>query len=299
MPNVPPVMAETTTHVPVLVDETLRALAPAPGKTFLDGTAGHGGHAAALLAATAPDGRLLGIDRDPRNLAVATERLKPFGARAVLARGSYEDMRDIAASAGVGPFDGVLLDVGFSSAHVDDPDRGFSFQSDGPLDMRYDPDHEETAAMIVNGWTKDELARLFRVYGEEPQAARIAAALVEARRRERFTRTGQLAEAIAAVLPRRGRTHPATRAFQALRIAVNDELGALERALPEALSVLKPGGRLVVISFHSLEDRIVKRFLAEREDVRALTKRPVTATPAEIARNPRARSAKLRAAQLL
>ncbi len=302
-----------TMHIPVLLEEVLRFLEPRPGKTFLDGTLGHGGHAAVLLARTAPDGRLLGIERDPRNLLVAVRRLGSVGPRAVCVRGSYADMRRLAAEQNFTTFDGIFLDLGFSSAHVDDPSRGFSFAHDGPLDMRYDPDQELTAAGIVNGWTKDELARLFRVYGEEPQAMRIAAAIVEARRQERILTTGRLAGVIEAAVLRRGATplaglrrlsplgrgeiHPATRAFQALRIAVNDELGELARALPEAASLLKPGGRLAVISFHSLEDRAVKTFFAGRADLRVLTKKPAVASEEERIRHPRARSAKLRVAE--
>ncbi len=283
-------------HVPVLTEETLRALAPKPGGTYADGTVGHGGHALLVLEASGPDGRLLAIDRDPRNLSVARERLAPYGGRVLFVQGSYADLPRFAQENGFGTFDGILLDVGFSSAHVDDPARGFSFGTDGPLDMRYDQAQETSAATIVNGWKKDELATLFRLYGEEPAAARIAEAIFHARKTERIVRTTQLADLVAAVVPRHGRIHPATKVFQALRIAVNDELGELERVLPAATDLLAPGGRLAVISFHSLEDRIVKQFLASRDDLDALTKRPVTASEEEVARNPRARSAKLRAA---
>lgn len=274
----------------------MRALAPKPGGTYADGTVGHGGHARLLLEASGPDGRLLAIDRDPRNLSVARERLAPYGGRVLFVQGSYADLSRFAQENGLGTFDGILLDVGFSSAHVDDPARGFSFGADGPLDMRYDPSQETSAATIVNGWKKEELATLFRLYGEEPAADRIADAIFHARKQERIVRTTQLAELVEAVVPRRGRIHPATKVFQALRIAVNDELGELERVLPAAADLLAPGGRLAVISFHSLEDRIVKQFLASRDDLEALTKRPVTASEEEMAANPRARSAKLRAA---
>lgn len=274
----------------------MRALAPKPGGRYADGTVGHGGHALLILEASGPDGRLLALDRDPRNLSVARERLAPYGSRVLFVQGSYADLPRFAAEQGMAPFDGILLDIGFSSAHVDDPARGFSFAADGPLDMRYDPSQETSAATIVNGWKKDELATLFRLYGEEPHADRIADAIFHARKKERFIRTMQLADLVEAVVPRHGRIHPATKIFQALRIAVNDELGELERVLPLAADLLAPGGRLVVISFHSLEDRIVKHFLASREDLEVLTKRPLTAGEPELARNPRARSAKLRAA---
>lgn len=283
-------------HVPVLTEETLRALAPKPGGTYADGTVGHGGHARLILEASGPDGRLLCIDRDPRNLSVARERLAPYGSRVLFVQGSYGDLPRFAAEHGITAFDGILLDIGFSSAHVDDPARGFSFAADGPLDMRYDPAQDTSAATIVNGWKKEELATLFRLYGEEPAADRIAEAIFNARKLERIVRTTQLATLVEAVVPRRGRIHPATKIFQALRIAVNDELGELERILPAAADLLAPGGRLAVISFHSLEDRIVKQFLASRFDLEALTKRPVVASEEEATRNPRARSAKLRAA---
>lgn len=281
-------------HIPVLLAETLLFLEPEAGKTFLDGTVGHGGHAEALLERIAPTGRLLGIDRDPRNLAVAKKRLAAAGKRAVLVGGRYANLRSLAAANGFHAFDGILLDIGFSSAHVDDPTRGFSFLADGPLDMRYDPSEETKAAAIVNGWTKDELARLFRLYGEEPRAEPIAKLIVDARKRQRFTRTTHLAETIATAFPRRGNRHPATLVFQALRIAVNDELEELKQALPEAIRLLKPGGRLAVISFHSLEDRIIKQFFAKRDGWEILTKRPMTASDQERRKNPRARSAKLR-----
>lgn len=282
------------THVPVLLEEVLEWLAPTSGKTYVDGTLGHGGHASALLARTGPNGRLLGIERDPRNLAVAHTRLEAFGPRAVLVRGTYADLGSICVGNGFGAVDGVLFDLGFSSAHVDDPTRGFSFSADGPLDMRYDPDQELTAATIVNGWSVEELARLFRLYGEEPAAERYAKAIVVSRKQRRFVRTSELADVILSAAGGRGKIHPATRVFQALRIAVNDELGELERVLPAAVDALKPGGRLAVISFHSLEDRIVKQFLLSREDVKILTKRPIVPTKEEALKNPRSRSAKLR-----
>lgn len=292
-------MADEITHIPVLLDEVLRMLDPQPGKTYLDGTLGHGGHAAALLERTAPDGRLLGIERDPRNLLVAKKRLSSVGPRAQCVRGSYAEMGKLSVEGNFSRFDGILLDLGFSSAHVDDPSRGFSFMADGPLDMRYDPDQEESAATIVNGWSKDEIAEVLRVYGEEPQAALIAKTIFLARKAEPIATTGQLAGLIEAVIPRRGKIHPATKTFQALRIAVNDELGELDRTLPDAVALLKPGGRLAVISFHSLEDRLVKKFLQGRRDLRVLTAKPIAPSEEETVRNPRSRSAKLRVAEKL
>ncbi len=297
-------------HVPVLLQATLDLLAVRSGGVYIDGTVGGGGHARAILAVSAPDGRLLGLDRDPAALEAARERLAPFGARATLRRGSFARLRELAE--GFAPADGVLLDLGLSSLQLADPARGFAFSREGPLDMRFDPGAGgPTAADLVNSLSVNELVeRLYR-YGEEPQARRIAEAIVSARP---LTTTTALARVIEqAAGPRRGPIHPATRTFQALRIAVNEELQALEAALPQALEVLRPGGRLVVISFHSLEDRLVKQFMqreakdclcppelpvcacGHRAQGRALTRRPRQPEPAEVAVNPRARSARLRA----
>ncbi|MBI4599035.1 16S rRNA (cytosine(1402)-N(4))-methyltransferase RsmH [Candidatus Uhrbacteria bacterium] len=287
-------------HVPVLTSETLHFLDPKPGERFIDATVGQGGHAEQILSRILPGGRLLAIDRDATNLDTARRRLERFGDPATFVRDSYERLAHHAMVEGFEAADGILLDVGFSSVHVEDPERGFSFQAEGPLDMRYDTGQELMAAQIVNAWTKEELVRLFRVYGEEPQALRIAEAIIQRRRKGApFRTTTDLAETIAGTVPRRGRIHPATRVFQALRIAVNGELDALQAVLPQAVGLLRPGGRLVVISFHSLEDRIVKRFFkyASGAELRILTKRVVTPTEDEIKKNARARSAKLRAAE--
>ncbi len=304
-------------HIPVLLDEVLALLAIAPGAVIVDATVGAGGHAAALLEAAGPEGRLLGIDRDPDALAIARERLAGFGDRVMLVQGCSDRMAALAAAAGITTADAILMDLGVSSMHLDRAVRGFSFVHDGPLDMRMDPtDAGPTAADLVNTLDEDELADLIRRYGEDRHARRIARQIVQERP---FYRTGELAAAIAAALtfPRREKIHPATRTFQALRIAVNDELGMLERALPQAVELLRPGGRLAVISFHSLEDRIVKRFFrresmdcicppgqpvctcSHRAAVRLVTRRPVTATAAEVAANPRSRSAKLRVVEKL
>ncbi len=301
-------------HIPVLLQETLTFLQVRPGGTYIDATVGGGGHAEAILSASAPDGRLLGLDLDPDALEVARERLTPFGERAVLRQGSFAQLAALAAD--FAPVDGILFDLGLSSLQLADPARGFSFSYSGPLDMRFDPDAGgPTAADLVNGLSVEELAQILYQYGEERQARRIAEAIVAARPLET---TEQLAEVVvAAVGRRRGRIHPATRTFQALRIAVNDELSVLQVALPQAVDLLRPGGRLVVISFHSLEDRIVKRFLRQeskdcicppeapvctcehRARLRVLTRKPVRPDPEEVARNPRARSARLRAAERL
>ena len=297
-------------HIPVLLQAVLSFLQVRPGGVYIDGTVGGGGHAAAILAASAPDGRLLGLDRDPAALKVAREHLAPYGERVTLRRGSFADLLHLAE--GFIPADGVLLDLGLSSLQLADPARGFSFSQDGPLDMRFDPSEGPTAADLVNTLSVRELTDLLYRYGEEKQARRIAEAIVAARP---LYRTAELASLIERTVGRREKIHPATRTFQALRIAVNRELEALEAVLPQALEALRPGGRLVVISFHSLEDRLVKQFLhreardcicppeipvcvcGHRAQVRVLTPKPVRPDAAEVAANPRARSARLRAAE--
>ncbi len=307
-----------TLHVPVLLEEAMTYLAPRPGGRYIDATVGTGGHAVEILRRSSPDGRLLGIDADPEALAIAEARLRPFAPRYVLVHGNFRHLERHARWHGFVPADGILFDLGMSSFQIERPERGFSFQVEGPLDMRYDPHQPLTAAELVNTLDEAALADLIRRYGEEPRARAIARAIVAARARQPITTTTQLAAIISRVVPPRpGRLHPATRTFQALRIAVNDELNALQEALEQAEVILGEGGRLVVISFHSLEDRLVKRFLLSRANpctcppeipvcvcgrtptFRILTKHPVTPTPEEVARNPRARSAKLRAGEKL
>ena len=290
----------TLIHVPVLLKETIASLDLGPGKNVLDGTVGLGGHAAAILDAVAPDGNLLGLDRDEAALVSARSALMRFGSRAMLVRASYADAAGVVRERSFGPIHGSLLDLGYSSLEIDDPSRGFSFRTDGPLDMRFDQRQDLDAATIVNHDSLDALSKIIWEYGEERYARKIAAAICKARREAPVVSTGQLANVIWNAVPqhyRRGRIHPATRTFQALRIAVNDELGSLSRALPELLPMLAPGGRLAVISFHSLEDRIVKNFFrdaATAGTAETLTKRPITASAKETAENPRSRSAKLR-----
>jgi 16S rRNA (cytosine1402-N4)-methyltransferase len=279
-------------HVPVLATEVIAGLALKPGMTVIDGTLGLGGHAALILEATSPDGQLIGIDRDDRNLQVAKQNLATYGDRVRYVHSSFSAMDTLDVVA-----DGVLLDLGFSSVHVDAAERGFSFQNDGPLDMRYDTRGELTAEAIVNSWSIDDLAALLRQLGEESQARKIANAIFAARRAKRITSTVQLADVISAVVPRRGKTHPATKTFQALRLAVNDELGEVERGLKAAEAVLRPGGILAVITFHSLEDRLVKHWLKDSETFEVLSKKPIVPGRTEILDNPRSRSAKLRLAQ--
>lgn len=284
-------------HKPVLLDEVSNYLKPEPKHLLIDGTVGLGGHAATLLPRVLPGGRLLGIDRDAANLQRARERLSGFGDAVVLVHDSYANVKTHAYAHGFTHVDAILLDLGFSSVHVDDPRRGFSFQSDGPLDMRYDQSQPLTAGEVVNTWSEDELARVFRQYGEEVNARPIARSIVRSRIQTPFTRTLQLAELIVGLKRHHGKMHPATKVFQALRIIVNDEFGELERALPECVNLLKPGGRLAIISFHSLEDRIIKQFFKSTPALKVVTKRPVAASRDEIAQNPRSRSAKLRVAE--
>jgi 16S rRNA (cytosine1402-N4)-methyltransferase len=282
-------------HVPVLLDEVLVALAPSSGKRYIDGTVGAGGHAAAILAATGPDGRLLGLDGDPNALSLARESLAAFGERAVLVRSNFTQLEEIALAAGFVPADGVLLDLGLSSMQLADTTRGFSFASDS-LDMRMDDRTELTAADIVNTWDESELARVIFEYGEEHASRRIAHLIVSGRP---IHSAQELAGVIARGMTRRGKIHPATKTFQALRIAVNHELENVERVLPQLTRVVGQGGRVAVITFHSLEDRIVKNFFKLNPDWRNLAKHPTQPTWHQTRENPRARSAKLRAAERL
>jgi 16S rRNA (cytosine1402-N4)-methyltransferase len=280
----------------------------------VDGTLGAGGHASGILEASAPDGKLLGLDVDPQALELARRTLAPFGERACLMQASYTSLPRQLDRLGWETVDGILLDLGASSMQFDTPGRGFSFQQDGPLDMRFDPLNPLTAAQIVNEWPEEELANVIHRYGEEPAARRIARAIVRSRP---VGGTVHLAAVIEQALGRRGPRHPATQAFQALRIAVNGELEAVEETLPLAMQALGPGGRLAVISFHSLEDRLVKEtFRRESRDclcppkqpictcghkasLLEINRRPITPPEEEISQNPRARSAKLRIAERL
>jgi len=288
-------------HIPVLCSEVLALLQPKPAGRYLDATVGLGGHAEAILRASEPDGTLLGIDRDLEALDRAQAQLAGFGARLSLQHGRFEALEALARK--LGPFDGILFDLGTSSLQLDMPERGFSFTRGGPLDMRMDRQQLGTAADLVMALTEQELADLIYRWGEERWARRIARAVVQARQREPIRTTTDLAEIVARTIPRRlwpRHIHPATRTFQALRIAVNEEQSGLDASLAAAVDLLAPGGRVVVISFHSLEDRIVKqtyRSLEAAGRVRILTKRPLTASEAEVQENPRARSAKLRAAE--
>ena len=294
------------THTSVMVSELLEHLNVRPGGRYIDCTVGVGGHAAAILQAGEPDCRLLGLDADPEALRIARERLTPFGARVTLVESYFSEVTQVAAETGFLPADGLICDLGVSSVQLDRPERGFSFRAEGPLDMRFGPSAERTAADIVNSESQEELARILYEYGEERRSRRIARRIVE---RRPFSSTTQLAKAVEQVAGEgrqasRSRVHPATKTFLALRIAVNQELRHLETVLAEARDLLGFGSRLVVISFHSLEDRLVKRFLqdASRGDAptfRLLTRKVVRPGPAEVQGNRRSRSARLRAAEAI
>jgi 16S rRNA (cytosine1402-N4)-methyltransferase len=289
-------------HTSVLLEPVLEALQPRPGVGFraLDCTVGGGGHSFGLLERSAPDGRLVGLDLDPGALELAATRLAPFAGRFTLINRTFGELADLATD--LEPVDAIVFDLGLSSMQLESSGRGFSFRLDEPLDMRFDPTLElPTAAELLNALAEGELERTLREYGEEPRARRLARTIVRRRAQHAFDRTGDLVAAVTAALgPARGRIHPATRTFQALRIAVNDELGALEAGLDAALGLLKPGGRLAVISFQSLEDRIVKwrfRGWADAGLLHILTRKPQVPTLEEVRQNPRARSAKLRVAE--
>jgi 16S rRNA (cytosine1402-N4)-methyltransferase len=304
-------------HTPVLLPESIAALKPRPGGRFIDATLGGGGHAEKVLELSRPNGIVLGLDIDPTALDAARTRLASYGGRLITVNAFFDDMATAAAEFDLELVDGVLFDLGVSSSQLETPERGFSFQAPGPLDMRLGHAAGPTARDLVNDAPLLELERIFRDYGEERYARRIAQRIGWRRAERRIETTLELADLVAGAVPRRreGRIHPATRVFQALRIAVNDELDRLRHALPQAVRLLAPGGRLAVISFHSLEDRIVKQFIraevrgcicppdfpvcvcGRTPTLRQITTRPLTASDAERAANPRARSAKLRVAE--
>ena len=296
-------------HIPVLLHETIKVLDPKPGEFFVDGTAGDGGHLKEILARVGEKGKVLGIDLDPAAIERLRERFDEEDQRAsnvVLSQGNYADLPEILENKDLGKADGLLLDLGFSSPQIEGSGRGFSFSRDEPLDMRYFPEEGRmSAADAVNMLTEKELADAIWMYGEERFSRRIARHIVEERRKKRITSTEELVKIVREDVHKsyeRGRIHPATRTFQALRIYVNNELGNLEKILSELANVLVSGGRIAVISFHSLEDRIVKnmfRTMQKEHKLEILTKKPVTASKEEIAENSRSRSAKLRAARLL
>jgi 16S rRNA (cytosine1402-N4)-methyltransferase len=298
------------------VPEVMTLLSPRPGKRFLDGTLGGGGHCEQILIDSSPDGQVLGLDRDDEALSAAGERLRRFDRRWITRQASFADAREILGEIGWQRVDGAILDLGVSSHQIDSSERGFSFRSDVALDMRMDRRQSLDAREVVNSYPAEELARIFRDYGEEPRARRLAQAIVSERRSRPFENTGELARLIARIKGRgRREHHPATQVFQALRIAVNGELGHLERFLEAGYEILEPAGRMAIISFHSLEDRMVKTAFRKwsraclcpprvlrcqcgwSQKVKLLTKKPVVPSSGEIEMNPRARSAKLRAVE--
>lgn len=301
-------------HISVMPKEIIEWMDAGPKKLIIDGTLGGGGHSRLLLETGA---MVLGVDRDPAALAHAAKRLRHFGDQFEIWQGNFAELSESQRFSEGQKADGLLLDLGVSSHQLDIAERGFSFRGDGPLDMRMGPDAEFSAADIVNRWSEEELCKLLREYGEEPQARRIAAAITAKRKKDAFETTLDLADCIEKTIGRYGKTHPATRSFQAIRMVVNDELGSLERALKASSTLLKAGGRLLVITFHSLEDRLVKKFLVSRSQAwidrpewperrpnpdylfKLPHRKAITPTPDEIKQNPRSRSAKLRVAQLL
>ncbi|MFO7696650.1 MAG: 16S rRNA (cytosine(1402)-N(4))-methyltransferase RsmH [Anaerolineae bacterium] len=301
-------------HIPVLLDQVMECLEPRSGGRYIDATVGLGGHAAALLERSAPDGRVLALDADPNALAIAQQRLADTQGRVVFVQGRHTDLERIARDTGFGGCQGVLLDLGVSSLQLDDARRGFSFREAGPLDMRMDPAAALSAEDVVNHWSEQDLVRIIFDYGEERFARRVARNIVAARP---VSDTARLAEVVSRAVPTSGGIHPATRTFQAIRIAVNSELASLEQVLPQVLSVLAPGGVMAVISFHSLEDRIVKQFMLREArgcicpprvpvcecghavQLERLSKKPIRAGLRETGQNPRSRSALLRVARKL
>ena len=301
-----------STHIPVLYHEVLQLLQPQPNGRYLDATLGAGGHAAGILQVSAPTGRVLAFDRDPEEITFARQQLAPYGDRVTYINDSYAEMGRLAPANGFEALDGILLDLGLSSRQLQNAERGFSFMQDGPLDMRFDPTQGETAADLINNLSEAELADIFWRYGEERRSRRLARAIVNNRP---FTNTRQLADLVAAQVKGRERIHPATRIFQALRIATNHELEAVETGIPAAIGLLKPGGRIAVISFLSLEDRFVKQLFRRlsqsctcppqqpictcggKATLRLVTRKAVKASETEIQQNPRSRSARLRVAE--
>ncbi|MBI3337341.1 MAG: 16S rRNA (cytosine(1402)-N(4))-methyltransferase RsmH [Candidatus Staskawiczbacteria bacterium] len=293
-------------HIPVLTKEVLELLKPGRNENFVDCTIGEGGHAAAILEKNGPEGKVLGIDLDPSQILSSRWLETKFKGRIVLANDSYANLQKIIKENNFVPINGILLDLGMSSRHIEELKKGFSFKSDQALDMRYgDLANDLTAEIILNEWPEDKIEEILKEYGEEKFAGRIAKNIAEERKRARIKSTFQLVEIIRKAIPlkmQHGRIHFATKTFQALRIAVNDELNNLKKVLPDIISVLSPGGRIAIISFHSLEDRIVKNFFKNKErenppdgGIEILTKKPLTAGSGELKLNPRSRSAKLRA----
>jgi 16S rRNA (cytosine1402-N4)-methyltransferase len=281
-------------HVPVLAEEVVRIAAPRPGETWVDGTVGGGGHSRLIAERLGESGRLIGLDQDPTMLARAGPVLD--GLPVTLVHANFDQLADVLRNLGIERIDGLIADLGFASDQLEERQRGLSFRDDGPLDMRLDPTSGTTAADLVNTMSEAGLADVFFEFGEERHSRRVARRIVERRTEKPFATTAELAELVRRSVPRSGAIDPATRVFQALRIAVNDELGALDRLLASLPAILNSGGRAAIISFHSLEDRRVKQAFKNEDVWQIVTKKPVEAGDAELSRNPRARSAKLRVA---
>ena len=304
-------------HIPVLFEQTMNWLRPRSGGRYIDATLGGAGHAAGILERSAPAGQLLGLDVDPEAVARAESELAPFGSRAILVHANFREMGRVAEQHRFAPADGILMDLGLSSYQIDHVERGFSFQHDAPLDMRFDPGQEVAARDLVNNLDQDELADILWSYGDERRSRRIARAIVAARPIESTLQLAELVQRAYRSYRSRTRIHPATRVFQALRMAVNDELGALQEGIEAALALLAPGARLAVIAFHSGEDRVVKQFMrregrdcicppeapicvcGHKAQLDILTRKPIRPSDMEIERNPRSRSARLRVAERL
>ncbi|HXD88651.1 MAG TPA: 16S rRNA (cytosine(1402)-N(4))-methyltransferase RsmH [Urbifossiella sp.] len=288
-------MSPQPRHIPVLAAELLKLVDPQPGQTWVDGTVGGGGHSLLIAEKIGASGRLIGLDQDLSMLVLAGPRLE--GLPATLVHANFDQLPSVLRNFGINAVDGVVADLGFASDQVDERQRGLSFRDDGPLDMRLDPSTGTTAADLVNTLSEEALADVFFELGEERHSRRVARRIAERRGEKPFATTAELAEVVRRCVPRSGAIDPATRVFQALRIAVNDELGALDRLLAALPKIVKPGGAAAIISFHSLEDRRVKQAFRNADVWQALTKKPVEADDAEVNRNPRARSAKLRVAR--
>lgn len=285
-------------HIPVLFEETISGLLPRDGGRYIDCTFGGGGHSIAILERSAPGGQLLALDRDPLAIEHGAARLAPFGGRAILRKGAFSALLEWAKEEGFDEVDGILADIGTSSPQLDRAERGFSFQQDGPLDMRMDTESGETALELIERLDTDELADTIYAYGDERRSRAIARSIKESLGKGELETTLDLRRAITRVLgPKRGKTDPATRTFQAIRIAVNDELGELKKLLEDAPSLLKVGGRIAIITFHSHEDRLVKWAFREDPRLKVITKKPIVASEEELRENPRARPAKLRVAE--
>ncbi len=304
------------THIPVLLSETLDLLNLEANKHVIDGTLGLGGHSLEILKKLGPKGKLMAFDQDERNIKEAKKRLKKYGKQVLFIHSNFENLAEVASKHHFQP-DAILLDLGLSSPHIDDPKRGFSFQKEGPLDMRFDKRQKLTAEIVVNSYKEKDLADIIFHYGEERKSRLIARVIVQARKASPIKTTTQLADVIGKVIRSKGRIHPATKTFQALRIFVNRELDVLEKVLKQSLKLLKKGGRLVVISYHSLEDRIVKNYFRDQtrncicpkelpicqcnfqKKLYILTRKPIIPDGIEVSHNPRSRSAKLRGAERL